>query len=71
MISHEDFLKKLSSGVVFFINTFEGAKIKSVAGNGYFVKFEGSKEFKATNGSTIVTDGILEGKEITKKEYEK
>ena len=51
------------------MNTYENAVIKSIPETGFYVKFSGEDEFLAKNGSRLVTDGLLEYKEITEKEY--
>ena len=64
-----EFREKLLTKTVFFKNTFEEAVIKSVPGEGFFVKFKGHTEFKAKDRSEVVTEGILEYNEITEKTY--
>ena len=66
---YQAFMKKLQTEIVFFMNTYENAVIKSIPETGFYVKFSGEDEFLAKNGSRLVTDGLLEYKEITEKEY--
>lgn len=69
MSNWENFLDKFSDGIVYFKNTFEEAVLKSIPGEGIFVKLKGGEEFKAKKGSALVADAILEASEITKEEY--
>jgi hypothetical protein len=64
------FQKKLQSQPIYFVNSMENAYIRSEPGNGFWIKFHGEPEYKAKEGSTIVTEGILEHKEIKKKRYD-
>ena len=66
----KNFDKKVHSEAVYFKNSLERAFIRSDPGNGFWIKFEDKLEYKATENSVIVWEGILEHKEIKKKKYE-
>ena len=66
----EKFKKRIQAEPVYFMNTLEKAYIRSEPGEGFWIKFSGEQEQKAKPGSTIVSAGILEHKEIKKKKYE-
>lgn len=67
--SFSEFKERLTSETVYFKYDFEQAVIRSVPGKGFFVKLKGSDEFKAKDGSKLVTDAILEHKEISEDQY--
>lgn len=72
-ITYEEFKKKLQTGIVYFINTFEDAAIRSyISGDTlvFHVKFKGEQEFKAQSDNKLVTDAILEHTELTREEYD-
>jgi len=66
----EKFRKKVKSEPVYFVNTLEQVYIRSEPSIGFWIKIPGEPEHKAKPGSTIVSAGILEHKEIKKKKYE-
>jgi len=66
----QSFKKRVESETVYFKNSLENAYIRSEPGNGFWIKFPDKPEYKAKDGSTIVSAGILESKEIKKKKYE-
>lgn len=67
--AYEAFMQKVYDQTVYFMNSYERAVIKSVPGQGFWVKFNGQKEFKAVAGSSVVIDGLHEHNEITEKLY--
>jgi hypothetical protein len=46
--------------IVYFRNTYEGAVLRSVRGDGIYVKFRGEKEFRARDGSGVVEMAVME-----------
>lgn len=63
-------IEKISQGQeVFFKSDFHEAVFRTSEA-GTFVKFQGTKEFKAIEGSKVVADGLAEDTEISKAEYE-
>jgi hypothetical protein len=68
---HDKLLSKIASGKeVFFENTFEEFVFRSIPKGGYEAKQKGKTPFLLTNTPNKLVDAILEGKIITKKEYE-
>lgn len=69
-----DFIKRVyKSPPVYFKNSIEKAVVKSLPDSNFAVRFSGEPEFIAVTKpqlSKLVTDAILEGNEITAKEYE-
>lgn len=70
MDNYEVFSKKLTEQPVYFEYPFEEAVLRSIPNAGIFIKFKGKAEFKSKEGSEVVTDAILEHKEITKQQYD-
>lgn len=66
---YKKFLERLQSETLYFKNEFEGAVIKSIPKDGYFVKFKDGEEFKAENGSGVIADGVIPDNEISEKQY--
>jgi hypothetical protein len=68
---HDKLLNKIASGKeVFFENTFEEFVFRSIPKGGYEAKQKGETPYLLTNTPNKLVDAILEGKIITKKEYE-
>jgi hypothetical protein len=68
---HDKLLNKIASGKeVFFENTFEEFVFRSIPKGGYEAKQKGETHYLLTNAPNKLVDAILEGKIITKKEYE-
>ena len=64
-------VERLSSGVVFLRNEFEGIVLKSTPGvtGKFFVKFPGERGEAVPHSHRMVTETVLEWNEITDKEY--
>lgn len=60
---------KLNTQEVFLLYAFENCVIRSHPENGYFIKYRNGIEIPAQVGSAVLTDALLEGEEITRKEY--
>ena len=68
---HDKLLNKIASGKeVFFENTFEEFVFRSIPKGGYEAKQKGKAPYFLTNTPNKLVDAILEGKIITKEEYE-
>ena len=68
---HDKLLNKIASGKeVFFENTFEEFVFRSMPQGGYEAKQKGGNPYLLTNTPNKLVDAIIEGKIITKKEYE-
>jgi hypothetical protein len=68
---HDKLLNKIASGKeVFFENTFEEFVFRSIPKGGYEAKQKGKAPYLLTNTPNKLVDAILEGKIITKEEYE-
>ena len=61
---------KLGKETVYFKDSFEDAVFKAVPHDGVYVKLRGEEEFKAKEGSKLVTEAKLAHEAITAKEYE-
>lgn len=55
---------------VFFENSFEEIAFKANPKEGYQAKQKNGKPYKIEVGSKILTEALLEGKLISKEEYE-
>jgi hypothetical protein len=69
-VNYRNFLSKLCIQTVYFEYPFEDAYFRSEPGGEYFVKINGQPEFKALKDSKLITDALLEYREITKDQYE-
>ena len=71
-MSYEKLMSILASGKeVFFENTFEEFVFRSIPDNlGYEAKKKGGAPYFLTNTPNKLVDAFLEGKIITKEEYE-
>lgn len=71
-MSYQAFKAKLASGeTIYFVNTFEQIVIRSEPNNKYFAKAKGGEEYPVASNTELVTEAILEHKEITKEEFDK
>ncbi len=69
--SYNEFRKKLLSGTLYFVNSFEDVAFKSVMlPPAYFMKPRGKGEYEVVIGNTVLTDALLEHNETTKEEYD-
>ena len=66
----EELYKKMISEPVYFRYDFEDCVVRSEPRVGWFVKFKGKVEFKATNGSKLIAEAELQRDIITKEEYD-
>lgn len=67
---NENLLNKIGKETVYMGNTMEEAVLKSEPQGPYFAKFPGGKEFKVEPKTDIVAGALLEGREITRSEYD-
>lgn len=70
MKHYEELIRRSQEAPVFLKHEFEGALIKFQKGKA-LVKFPGKPEFQANKNSNLVTEALMEGKEISEGEYEK
>ena len=70
---YDDFMAKLLSKEIYFHNDWDDAVIKSTPekNGGFWVKFKGQAAFSAEKENSVVNDGILQYKEVTKEFFEK
>jgi hypothetical protein len=67
----ENLLDEIATGKeVFFENPFEEVAFRSIPDGGYEAKPKGQRPYLLTNTPNKLVDAFLEGKIITKKEYE-
>lgn len=64
----KNLLQKLSEGPVYLYDDFEGAVFK-VNGEATMVKYKGKTEYPVHTSVPLVYDAMMDGKEITEKEY--
>lgn len=71
-MSFDKVIDLISSGKPVYLKyDFENAVVRfDTETNSFFVKFKGEFEFKAKEGSSIVTEAILGLNEIPKSEYD-
>jgi hypothetical protein len=70
-MSYKKLMNKLKSGKeVFFENTFEEFTFRRIPEGGYEAKQKGKPPYLLTNTPNKLVDAFLEGKIITKEEYE-
>lgn len=68
---NENLLSEIANGKeVFFENTFEEVAFKNVPEGGYEAKEKGAKPYKVEGTPNKLVEAILEGKMISKEEYE-
>jgi hypothetical protein len=68
---NENLLSEIANGKeVFFENTFEEVAFKNVPEGGYEAKEKGAKPYKVQGAPNKLVEAILEGKMISKEEYE-
>lgn len=71
-MKHEELMKRLENQEeVFFENSFDEIAFKANPKEGYQAKQKNGKPYKIEIGSGVLTEAILEGKLISKEEYEK
>ena len=67
----ENLLEKIATGKeVFFENTFEKVAFRSIPDGGYEATPKGQSPYLLTNTPNKLVDAFLEGRLITKEEYE-
>jgi hypothetical protein len=67
----ENLLEEIATGKeVFFENTFEEVAFRSIPDGGYEAKPKGQSPYLLTNTPNKLVDAFLEGRLITKEEYE-
>jgi hypothetical protein len=71
-MTYKTFTERLQSETIYLNNEFEHALIKSIPGQGCWIKFPGIiPEFKAASDNGIVAEALIVRKEITMEEYDK
>lgn len=71
MSRFSDILQKIAKQDVFILNDFENIAIRSdYNGQQLYAKPQGLNEYKIKFAAHIVQEAFMEGKEITKEEYE-
>jgi hypothetical protein len=69
-MSRDEFLNLFGKGKpVYLLNEFEQAVVKFDGFGNVFVKFKGEPEFKAVQGSGVVSEALLDEKLITEDDY--
>ena len=68
MMDLEELRNKLQHGEVFLLNEYEDCIVRMAKHTDY-VKFRGRPEFKAIQGSNVVTQAILDRVEVSKEDY--
>jgi hypothetical protein len=68
---NENLISEIASGKeVFFENTFEEFVFRSIPEGGYEAKRKGGKPYEVNIGLKPLTEAFIEGKIISKEEYE-
>lgn len=68
MMNLDELHDKLQHGEVLLLNDYEDCIVR-MAKHADYVKFRGRKEFKAGQGSNVVTQAILDRVEVSKEDY--
>lgn len=69
-MNRANFLSRIGREEIFLLNDYEEMAFRITEDPvEYFAKFKGEKEFGAKSDSKVLTDAILEQKELTKEEY--
>ena len=71
MERYNEMINKMEVQDVYFINDFEGVAYRSTPKGDFYGKTINGKEFKADYSSPIFNDALVEGKEISKEDYNK
>jgi hypothetical protein len=70
-MSHDKLMSEITSEKeVFFENSFEEYAFRSIPHGGYEAKRKGGQSYEVKIGLRPLTEAFLEGKMITKEEYE-
>jgi hypothetical protein len=68
---NENLLEEIASGKeVYFENTFEEVAFRNIIEGGYEARNKGGFTYKLLNVPNKLVDACLEGKMLTKEEYE-
>jgi hypothetical protein len=68
-MGYNSFIKKLQSGPLYFMNSYEDAVIHSNGKGSYLIRYKNGTEVKADHTSEIIREAFLEHKEITEEEF--
>ncbi len=69
---NENLLSEIANGKeVFFENSFDEVAFRNIPDGGYEAKEKGTTPYKVEGAPNKLVDAILEGKMISKAEYEK
>jgi len=65
----DDLYTRMAHGEVFLWNAYEQMVFRFTPSGAVFAKARGMAEFRTQEGSTVVADALLEGKEISAEAY--
>lgn len=64
-------LAKMKQGPVYLHNTFEDVFVRTTPNSKYFAKIKGRPEFEIRSSTNLFQETLDEGKEVSKKQYDK